>query len=60
MFSSVRSLKKIESVKKRALRYLYSDYESPHNKLLTKSGKVIMKASRLRTLCVKICKSINQ
>ena len=28
MFSSVKSLNKIESLQKRALRYLYSDYES--------------------------------
>ena len=43
----------------RALRYLYSDYESLYNTLLAKSGKVTMKASRLRSLCVEIYKSIN-
>ena len=59
MFSSAKSLNKIESLQKRALRYLYSDDESPYDKLLAKSGKVTMKASRLRSLCVEIYKSIN-
>ena len=59
MFSSAKSLNKIESLQKRALRYLYSDYESPYDTLLAKSGKVTMKASRLRSLCVEIYKSIN-
>ena len=59
MFSSAKSLNKIESLQKRALRYLYSDYESPYDTLLAKSGKVTMKASRLRSLCVEIYKNIN-
>ena len=59
MFSSAKSLNKIESLPKRAPRHLYIDYESPYNTLLAKSGKVTMKASRLRSLCVEIYKSIN-
>ena len=59
MFSSAKSLNKIESLQKRALRYLYSDYESPYDTLLAKSAKVTMKASRLESLCVEIYKSIN-
>ena len=58
MFSNDKSLNKIESLQKRALRYLYSDYESLYDTLLAKSGKVTMKARRLRSLCVEICKSI--
>ena len=45
MFSSAKSLNKIESLQKRALRYLYSDYESLYDTFLAKSGKVTMKAS---------------
>ena len=52
MFFSLKSVNKIESLQKRALRYLYSDYESPYDTLLAKSSKVTMKASRLRSLCV--------
>ena len=59
MFSSAKSLDKIESLQKRALRYLYSDYESSYNTLLAKSGKVTVKVSRLRSLCVEIYKRIN-
>ena len=54
MFSSAKSLTKIESLQKRALRNHYSNYESPRDTLLAKSGKVSMKASRLRSLCVEI------
>ena len=56
MFSSAKSLNKIESLQKRALRYLYSDYESPYDKLLAKSGKVTTKASRLRVFVLKFTK----
>ena len=59
MFSSAKSLNKIESLQKRALCYLYSDYESPYGTLSAKSGKGTMNASRLRSLCVEIYKSIN-
>ena len=59
MFSSAKFLNKIESLQKRALRYLYGAYESPYDTLLAKSGKVTMKASRIRSLCDEIYKSIN-
>ena len=45
MFSSAKSLNKI--------------IKSLYDTLLVKSGKVTMKASRLRSLCVEIYKSIN-
>ena len=54
MVSSTKSLNKIESLQKRALRYLYSNSESTYDTLLVKSGKVTMKSSRLKTLCVAI------
>ena len=59
MFSSAKSLNKVKYLQKRALRYLYSDYEPPYDTLLVKSGKVTMKASGLRSLCDEIYKSIN-
>ena len=59
MFSSAKSLNKIESPQKRALHYLYNNYESPCDTLLVKSGKVNMKTSRLRSICNEIYKSIN-
>ena len=59
MFLSAKSLNKIESLKKRALRFIYNDYESSYDIPLAKSDKLNMKASRLRRLCVEIYKIIN-
>ena len=42
MFSIAKSLNKIESLQRRAFRYLYSDYEPPYDTVLAKSGKVTM------------------
>ena len=48
MFSSTQSLNKIENLQKRALRFLYDDFEASYKDLLSKGGK-----SR-RSLCVEI------
>ena len=54
MFSSAKSLNKVESLHKRALRFLYEDYVLPYHELLQKAGKETMKVSRLRSLCIEI------
>ena len=59
MFSSAKSLKKVESLQKRALRFLYEDYVSSYEVLLQKAGKETMKVNRLRSLCIEIYKLIN-
>ena len=59
MFSSASSLKKIENLQKRALRFLYNDYEILYEKLLLKSDRPIMNVNRLRKLCIEIYKTIN-
>ena len=59
MFSSVKSLNKVESFQKRALRSLYEDYVSSYEELLKKAEKETMKVNRLRSLCIKIYKLIN-
>ena len=59
MFSSAKSLNKVESLQKRALRFLYEDYVSSYEKLLQKAGKETMKVNKLRSLCMEIYKSIN-
>ena len=59
MFSHAKSLKKVEALQKRALRFLYDNYNSPLEEILKKSGKVCMEVNRLRYLCIEICKSIN-
>ena len=60
MFSHAKSLKKVEALQKRALRFLYNDCNSPLVEILKKSGKVCMEVNRLRRyLCIDIYKSIN-
>ena len=52
-------MQKIESIQKMALRFLYSDYESDYETLLTKAGKTTMNVYRLKVLCTEIYKSLN-
>ena len=59
MFSHAKSLKKVEALQKRALRFLYNDYNTPLLEILKKSGKVCMEVNRLSYLCIEIYKSIN-
>ena len=60
IFSSAKSLNKVESLEKRALRVRYEDYVSSHEELLQKAGKETMKVNRLRSLCTEIYKLINK
>ena len=59
MFTNTKSLNKIESLQKRALRFLLNDYTSSYEELLEKSGKSKMHINSLRTFCTEIFKSIN-
>ena len=47
MFSSAKSLNKVEYLQKRALHFLYEDYVLTYGELLQKAGKETMKANRL-------------
>ena len=60
MFSTAKTLNKIESLQKRALRFLYNDYSISYEGLLEKAGKVKMNVYRLRKLCAEIYKTINK
>ena len=60
MLCSAKSQFKIESLQKRALRFLYNDFSSSYEKLLDKAGKTTMNVNRLRVLCVEIYKTINK
>ena len=55
MFLNAVSLKKIENLLKRALRFLYKSYNT-YEDLLLKSGFSSMNAKCPRTLCVEIFK----
>ena len=47
IFSTAKSLNKIESLQRRALRFLYNDYSISYEALLEKAGKVKMSVNRL-------------
>ena len=57
MFSTAKSLNKIESLQKRALRFLYNDYSISSEVLLEKAVKVKMSVNRSRNLCDGIYKT---
>ena len=59
MFSSASSLKKIENLQKRALGFLYNNYEISYEELFLKSNRAAMNVNRLRILCTEIYKTIN-
>ena len=59
MFSSTQSLNKIKNLQKRALPFLYDDFEASYKDLLSKGGKSEMNVRRLRALCVEIYKALN-
>ena len=59
MFSGTQSLNKIENLQKRALRFLYDDFEASYEDLLSKRRKSKMNVRRFRTLCVEIYKTLN-
>ena len=59
MFSSTQSVNKIENLQKRALCFLYDDFDASYEDLLSKGGKSKMNVRRLRTLCVESYKKLN-
>ena len=59
MLSHKKSLDKIESLNKRAPRFLLNDYVSSYEQLLEKSDKCNMTIRRLRFLCIEIFKTLN-
>ena len=59
MFSSTPSLNKPGNLQKRALRFSYDDFEASYENLQAKGGKSKMNVRRLKTLCVEICKTLN-
>ena len=52
MFSSAKSLNKVEFLQKRALRFLYDNCDFSHGSLLKLAGKSTMNVTRLRSLCI--------
>ena len=59
MFSNKKLLDKIESLRKRALRFLLNDYVSSYEQLVETSGECNMNIRQLRFLYIEIYKTLN-
>ena len=59
MFSHKKTINKIESLHKQALRFLLNDYENSYEELPEKSEKCNMNLQQIRFLCIEIYKTIN-
>ena len=59
MFSNAKSLKKSGNLQKRALRFLYNNYQLSYEELLHNANSSTINIKRLHFLCVEIYKTIN-
>lgn len=59
MYSSTKSLKKIENFQKEALRFLLNEYAWAYEDLLEKANRSSMNVNRLQLLCAEIYKTVN-
>ena len=58
-FCSAKSVREIEQIQTRALKILYSDFDSDYKTLLDKSGKCTMEVKRFITLGLEVFKTLN-
>ena len=59
MENGAKSLNSVESLQKRALRFLYDKYDSSYGSILKLAGKSRMNVNKLRSLCIEISKMLN-
>ena len=59
MFASKKSLKKIENIQKRNLRFVLNDYQSNYHDLLNKSEATWIKIVTLRLMATEVYKFAN-
>ena len=59
-FSSSKSLQKIEKLKERALRFLFTDHTSSYNDLLLELDKCTLLIAPQRIPCIEIFKTVKQ
>ena len=59
IFSHEKSSKKVEALKKKALRFFCDYYNSPSEEIVRKTGKVSMEENRVGHLCIEIYKRFN-
>ena len=59
-FSSRKTIKKIENIQKKALRFFLNDYSSDFKTLFKKTSKCTMEVKQLRVLALEIFKAFNK
>ena len=59
MLINAKSIHKIGTIQKRAMRFMLNDYESSYENLLKKSENPNTNLRRTRSLCIEIYKTIN-
>ena len=59
MFSKAKSLNKVKLLQKRALSFLYDNYDSSYGSILKLVGKSTVNVTRLRSLCIETSKMLN-
>ena len=59
-FSSRKTIKKIENIQKKALRFFLNDYSSDFKTLFKKTSKCTMEVKQLRVLALEIFKAFNE
>jgi hypothetical protein len=57
--TSPNSIRVIEKIQERLLRFQFDNFHSTYEELLNNAGKTTMLISRLKTLCIEIYKTIN-
>ena len=57
--TSANSIRMIEKIQERLLRFQFEDFYSSYEELLIRAGKTTMLINRLKTLCLEIYKTIN-
>ena len=60
LFCDSKSTFKQEAIQKRALRFLFDDYESDYEHLLSLANKPTIEVRKLRFLAIEIFKTINE
>ena len=59
VWNFTKAINKIKSVQKRALRFLFDDYESSYDTPLMKAKKPTMTVQRHRHLCSEMYRTVN-
>ena len=60
MVANAKSVNKVEVILKKALHLMLNDHECSYKDLLKRSGKPSMNLQKIRTLYIKIYKTINK